>query len=342
MDTEEIAERVLREHLERRQVPRFEVDEPGAMLLVAHGTRLACRILDLSLNGCRLFASEKLILGDSVRVELNFKVNGILFRFPGISRWTDGRNMFGIEFAAMSARRKDELAEIIEEIAAEIAATAARQAAEEEAARKQEAAEEAEQKLRLQQEKQRLLLEQELQGKLAEEQEGRDQAALEIQRKLAEKENQRRQAEREALLLAAQFRSAAAAPLLPEWIEPEAAAPEAPPEKPAPRDRRASARHEVDTGAVIHLINIASRQTGRIIDLSMGGCRIKTDERFPVGIYTRVETEFRLEGLPFRLGGVVQALHNGKIVGIRFLDMSLRKREQLEQLIVEIENSRAT
>jgi hypothetical protein len=71
----------------------------------------------------------------------------------------------------------------------------------------------------------------------------------------------------------------------------------------------------------------------------VGGCRIRTDERFPVGIYTRVETEFRLEGLPFRLGGVIQAVHDRdrRLVGIRFLDMSIRKREQLEQLIEEIE-----
>jgi c-di-GMP-binding flagellar brake protein YcgR len=43
--------------------------------------------------------------------------------------------------------------------------------------------------------------------------------------------------------------------------------------------------------------------------------------------------------LPFRLSGVVQALHDQQkqVVGIRFLDMSVRKREQVEQLIKEIE-----
>jgi hypothetical protein len=104
----------------------------------------------------------------------------------------------------------------------------------------------------------------------------------------------------------------------------------------APRERRVQSREEVDTTAVIHLINIASRLQGRILDLSLGGCRIRSDERFPVGIYTRVETEFRLEGLPFRLGGVVQAIHDRRTVGIRFLDLSSRKREQVTQLIEEI------
>ncbi len=74
--------------------------------------------------------------------------------------------------------------------------------------------------------------------------------------------------------------------------------------------RRKNLRHEVDTSATIFLVNVGSTLRGRIVDLSMSGCRICTDERFPVGIYTRVETEFRLEGLPFRLGGVIQAIHD--------------------------------
>jgi c-di-GMP-binding flagellar brake protein YcgR len=341
MDTEEVAEGVTKQHLNRRQVLRFAVDEAGAMTLVSHGTRYTCRILDLSLGGCRLSTDEKLMLGDSVRVELTFRVNGILFRFPGVTRWTEGRTNFGIEFSAMSSRRKAELAEIIAEIAEEAAASAARLAAAEEAARDREVAEAAEAELRLRQAMQRLV-EQESQRKQAEHPEDPEQAEQETRRKLAERVNQRRQAEREALQLAAQFRSAAAAPLVPERIRPEQSVPAPPLEKLAPRERRVASRHEVDTSAVIHLINISSKQSGRIIDLSLGGCRIETDERFPVGIYTRVETEFHLEGLPFRLGGVVQALHKGRIVGLRFLDMSSRKREQLEQLIAEIEESRAS
>ncbi|MGD0292800.1 MAG: PilZ domain-containing protein [Terracidiphilus sp.] len=106
--------------------------------------------------------------------------------------------------------------------------------------------------------------------------------------------------------------------------------------KPAKSDRREASREAVDTSAVIFLIKIASRLRGRILDLSLSGCRIRTDERFPVGIYTRVETEFRLDGLPFRLGGVVQAIHDRHTVGIRFLDMSSRKHKQVEQLIEDI------
>lgn len=107
------------------------------------------------------------------------------------------------------------------------------------------------------------------------------------------------------------------------------------------RDRRGQARHEVDTTATIFLVKVASALRGRIVDLSLGGCRIHTDEKFPVGIYTRVEVEFHLQGLPFRLGGVIQAIHNRNTVGIRLLDLSERKRQQVLDLIDEIEEFRA-
>ena len=110
---------------------------------------------------------------------------------------------------------------------------------------------------------------------------------------------------------------------------------------PTRRERRQKTRHDVDTLATIFLVKIGSTLRGRIVDLSLSGCRIRTDDRFPVGICTRVETEFRLEGLPFRLGGVIQAIHDRNTVGIRFLDLSERKREQVLELIGEIEQLRA-
>ena len=105
----------------------------------------------------------------------------------------------------------------------------------------------------------------------------------------------------------------------------------------APSDRRSQPRYAVDEAATLHFIDVHAQISGRILDLSMSGCRIRTAERFPVGIYRRVETEFRLDGLPFRLGGVVQSLHDKFTVGIRFLDLSQRKRDQIAFLMDEIE-----
>jgi len=105
------------------------------------------------------------------------------------------------------------------------------------------------------------------------------------------------------------------------------------------RQRIVQRRHAVDTTAIIRLIDLAADLPGQIVDISLGGCRIRTERRFPLGIFRRVEVEFRIEGLPFRLGGVTQTIHDPFNVGIRFLDLSDRKREQLRQLIEEIRRS---
>lgn len=122
----------------------------------------------------------------------------------------------------------------------------------------------------------------------------------------------------------------------------EAANPDAPPNASSLQphiphvSRPIEPRYQIDTSGVIHLVNLAAVVSGRILDISLGGCRICTEKRFPLGIFRRVETEFRIEGLPFRLSGVTQAIYDPFNIGIRFLDMSERKREQLLQLIGEI------
>ena len=75
---------------------------------------------------------------------------------------------------------------------------------------------------------------------------------------------------------------------------------------------------------------------GRILDISLG-CHIRTSK--PVGILPRIEVKFCIEGMPFRFAGVTQAIYDPFNVGIRLLDVSDRKREQLVQLIAEIKKS---
>jgi hypothetical protein len=111
---------------------------------------------------------------------------------------------------------------------------------------------------------------------------------------------------------------------------------------PPSRFRACEPRHAVDTSAIVHLINLAADVQGHIRDVSLGGCHIMVERRFPVGIFRRVEVEFRMEGLPFRLAGVTQTLYDPFNVGIRFLDISDRKREQLLQLIEEIKKDEET
>jgi hypothetical protein len=101
-------------------------------------------------------------------------------------------------------------------------------------------------------------------------------------------------------------------------------------------ERRKEPRHTVDGTAVLHLLDPGVRLRGRILDLSLHGCQFRTDDCFPIGINHRAEIEFHLDGLPFRLPGITQSIHTARKVGVLFLDLSERKREQLVDLIAEI------
>jgi c-di-GMP-binding flagellar brake protein YcgR len=336
MEPEEMAEELEAQQQSRRAVPRFGVDEDAHILLVKHGSTHPCRIVDLSLTGCRVRTKEKFPAGAMVRVEVNFKVRGLAFRFSGNTQWTDGRSLAGIRFVDVPERRKGELVEALSEVEAEVTAKAAKQTAEKLAADvRATALEPAANPLVKQAEvaKKAEVTEQAKQG-------APRQSLLSVPRPgLA-------LAEMIGLLAGppADRRPAIPSPVVPQpsALQKPAPQPTASPLKTNKRERREQFREEVDTSAVIHLINVGSRLEGRILDLSPNGCRIRTDEPFPVGIYTRVETEFHLEGLPFQLAGVIQAIHDRerRNVGIRFLDMSIRKREQVEQLIEEIRELR--
>jgi hypothetical protein len=140
MEAEVNAEELAAGPQSRRAVPRFGVDEDAHLRLVIHGSIVPCRVLDLSLTGCRLRTEERFLAGMLVRVEVNFKVKGLPFRFGGVTQWTDGRHQVGVRFVDVPQRRKDELVEALSEVEAEIAAKAAKQAAVELAAQQEAAA----------------------------------------------------------------------------------------------------------------------------------------------------------------------------------------------------------
>ncbi len=267
---------------ERRRHPRYAVDGDSSLLFVDLGLTLECKIIDLSLEGCRVRTRERLSNSAGTRVETAFKVKGMAFRFKGVLRWTDGRQQAGIQFVNMIPRCRADLAVLIGEIEA-----------------------------------------------------------------VAQKKTGEARAPELCPQPELPPRAETAAPPL---AEPAAAPPVAAAEPAAPQaavvpqgakvERRTQVRQQVDTSATIIFVRSGVSLAGRIVDLSLGGCRIQTEEKFPVGIYTRVETEFRLRGLPFRLGGVIQAIYGRDTVGVRFLDLSKRKRQEVAELIAEIQQAR--
>jgi hypothetical protein len=360
---EEKPESLLNQHPERRAQPRYAVDDPATLLLLNSGSNAPCSILELSLEGCRLRVGREFRVGSLARVELTFQVHRIAFRLSGVSKWSDGKQTVGIRFAEMTSRRSEDLAELLAEIESELAAKKAQAAAEKLQAEKAEAekliakklAEERQSAER--QEREKLNQEKLIKEELDQEKRMRERLAaskLVLEKAASLKLNEKSAAVRVETIaaridppqaqrppLASESAGSNVTVELPQRTEGQhRPAGTTPPSPPSKRERREQTRHSVDTNATIFLVDVASRAPGQILDVSLGGCKIHTIERFPVGIYRRVEVEFVLDGLPFRLGGVTQSLHDKHTVGVRFLDLSERKREHLTQVIEEIDQMR--
>lgn len=343
---------------ERRDLPRCAVDVPATLVVLTHGTMLVGRMTELSLSGCRVLLPKSLSRAAQATIECTFKIRGVGFRLGGLVQWADS-NQVGLQFKSMSSRCRDDLAEVLCEVELENNAKLLNQLNSVAAPPTNEY----ESTLPA------------IETILAE------VAALKpvLPRQNPELWNPfsgmspdatARNAPcpapigpRPPIPCAAARKvplptpspapipppiQVKAAPLSPSAVPAPSSTTQSPsltnqPAKPLNRgrDRRATQRCGVDTSAIIDLVKVGSKLNGQIIDLSVGGCRIKTTEKFPVGIYTRIETEFKLHGLPFRLGGVIQAIYDRNTVGIRFLDMSERKKDQVGELVAEIGEANA-
>jgi c-di-GMP-binding flagellar brake protein YcgR len=284
----------------RRANPRHAVDCAVTVSPMAGAGPVPGRLVDLSLGGCRVEAAHRFAPGILMRVEVQFQLRGISFRVVGVTVGSRQSGTFAVRFMDMSARRRQELAEVLAEVAQLNAAKAA--AASVAAAVPVS------------------LPDQETPSK--------PQLAADRAGAATQAVDPIGQVNPAALDRQPSLRSVSPAAALKPAEKPE------PPTR--PRDRRSHGRHAVDTSANLLLVTTGISMPGRIVNLSLGGCRIRTEERFNVGIYVRVEATFYLHGLPFRVGGVSQAILDRNTIGVRFLDMSERRREQLTELIAEI------
>lgn len=292
---------------DRRTAPRFSLDESVRIHPVSGATSLQGRMRDLSVGGCRLEIDTRLLTGAMLRIELQFQIRGIAFRLAGVTAGKRTKNSLGVRFVDLNLRRREDLAEVLAYLSS------------------------------------------------AEHTESRDPSAKPPQtipvskpalQSVAVDVRIRPDAKPGKPIPRPHDKASAAAQSLVDAEQPGvhidvSLAQRAADAAPASRERRAHQRLKVDTRAQLYLVNTAIRMEGSIQDLSMAGCRIVTQERFNVGIYVRAEAEFYLHGLPFRLAGVSQAIINPNTIGLRFIDMSERKREQLAALIAEIREALA-
>jgi c-di-GMP-binding flagellar brake protein YcgR len=81
----------------------------------------------------------------------------------------------------------------------------------------------------------------------------------------------------------------------------------------------------------------AAQIRGTIRELSLTGCLVATESSLDLGYQVRVEIEFRLHGNVFRINGITAGTRSNRSFGVRFLDLSDRRRQQLAGVVAEVE-----
>ena len=106
-------------------------------------------------------------------------------------------------------------------------------------------------------------------------------------------------------------------------------------EQEAGAERREFPRQQVDCQAVIFPVSGAMQLPGILSDLSLAGCLVVSEQQYTAGILVRVEVQFQLEGIAFRIVGVVAGTRGAKSFAVRFLDLPIRRRDQLVEVLAE-------
>jgi hypothetical protein len=70
-----------------------------------------------------------------------------------------------------------------------------------------------------------------------------------------------------------------------------------------------------------------------IVDVSLGGCCIRTETRFVAGNLAQVQVEMPIHGMLLRMAGITQWTSRNNLVGIRFIHPSQRSKNELAGLL---------
>jgi hypothetical protein len=101
---------------ERRVRSYLPGEWPGILREPLQGLHLAGALQDLSLAGCILRTNKPFAQLKDAEVEIEFEIHGLPFRMAGVAVAIYNAHTVGIRFAPLSQRRREELAQLIEEL----------------------------------------------------------------------------------------------------------------------------------------------------------------------------------------------------------------------------------
>ena len=101
-------------------------------------------------------------------------------------------------------------------------------------------------------------------------------------------------------------------------------------------ERREMPRCAVDVPVTLLVLSRGTTIVGQMAELSLSGCRVLLPKTLPHAASAAVECTFRIRGVAFRLGGVVEWAESN-LAGVRFSAMSSRSRDNLMEVLCEVE-----
>lgn len=105
------------------------------------------------------------------------------------------------------------------------------------------------------------------------------------------------------------------------------------------RERRAAPRLQCKGLAEFLVLPDGPKFSGSVVNLCMGGCLIETEKDVPDKVLSNVEVQIDVDDFRLRLAGCIRHIEEAYLVGIQFTDVSLRKKEQIQQLMTELQES---
>jgi hypothetical protein len=105
---------------------------------------------------------------------------------------------------------------------------------------------------------------------------------------------------------------------------------------PGGRERRVHHRYEIDAEAKLSVVNSDRTIACTVLELSLSGCRVHSENTNGIARNTQVEVQFVNCGLPLRIAANVQVKTGEHLIGLKFLNMSSRMKDRLNNLIWEV------
>ncbi|WP_420237389.1 PilZ domain-containing protein [Telmatobacter bradus] len=108
--------------------------------------------------------------------------------------------------------------------------------------------------------------------------------------------------------------------------------------EPAPGgiERRKDFRHEIQQDAQISFVSTSVTMNCWLIEISMGGARIYTEQAINYAVGTACELRFVKYGQSYLLPAHIQVKNNDQLAGLQFEELSQRIQQRLIEFIKEL------